>query len=52
MLVLLVVGVMNVAWMVGLSALILIEKAVPGGLWIGRGAGAWLCALGLARLFT
>jgi predicted metal-binding membrane protein len=52
MLVLLVVGVMNLAWMVGVSALVLIEKAVPGGLWIGRGAGAWLCAVGFVRLLT
>jgi predicted metal-binding membrane protein len=52
MLVLLVVGVMNVAWMVGLAALILVEKAVPGGVWIGRAAGAWLCAVGVVRLVT
>jgi predicted metal-binding membrane protein len=51
MLVLLVVGMMDVAWMVGLTALILIEKAVPRGVTIGRVAGVWLCAVGLARSF-
>ena len=50
MVVLLVVGMMNVAWMVGLTGLILLEKAVPGGIVVGRAAGIWLCAVGLVRL--
>ncbi len=50
MVVLLVVGVMNLAWMIGLSAVIYLEKTVPGGLALGRVAGVALCAVGIARL--
>jgi predicted metal-binding membrane protein len=50
MLVLFVVGVMNVAWMVALSGLILVEKVVPGGLLVGRIAGVGICAAGVMRL--
>ncbi len=50
MVVLLVVGVMNVAWMVALSALICLEKIVPRGALVGRVAGLGLCAAGVARL--
>jgi predicted metal-binding membrane protein len=50
MLVLLVVGMMNLAWMVALSGLILLEKVVPGGMLVGRIAGVGLCAAGVARL--
>jgi predicted metal-binding membrane protein len=50
MIVLLVVGVMNLAWMVGLSALIFLEKVVPAGMAVGRAAGIALCAAGVARL--
>ena len=50
MIVLLVVGVMNLAWMVGLSALIFLEKALPGGIVVGRLAGIALCVAGIARL--
>jgi predicted metal-binding membrane protein len=39
MLVLLVVGVMNLAWIAGLMILVLIEKLAPGGRWIARAAG-------------
>jgi predicted metal-binding membrane protein len=52
MVVLLVVGVMNVAWMVALSALIWLEKALPAGGLVGRVAGIGLCAVGIARLVT
>jgi predicted metal-binding membrane protein len=48
--VLLVVGVMDLAWMIGLSLLILLEKLLPFGPWIGRAAGLALCALGAARI--
>src|SRR5262249_19846560 len=47
MVVLLVVGIMNLAWMVALSALIYLEKVVPAGRLIGRVAGVALCAAGL-----
>src|SRR5207249_1842983 len=50
MMVLLVVGVMDVAWMIALSALIYLEKVVPRGALVGRVAGIALCAAGLARL--
>jgi predicted metal-binding membrane protein len=50
MVVLLVVGVMNLTWMVGLSALIYLEKVLPGGHLIGRLAGLALCAAGVMRM--
>ena len=50
MAVLLVVGVMNMTWMVALSALIFLEKVLPAGLVLGRLAGCLLCAAGVARL--
>ena len=50
MVVLLVVGVMNVAWMVALSALIFLEKVLPAGGLVGRAAGIALCAGGIARM--
>jgi len=52
MIVLLVVGMMNVAWMVALSALIYLEKVLPGGIVLGRLAGIALCAIGIGRLAT
>jgi predicted metal-binding membrane protein len=50
MVVLLVVGVMNVGWMVALSALIYLEKVLPAGGLVGRLAGLGLCAAGAARM--
>jgi len=50
MVVLLVVGVMNVTWMVALSALIYLEKGLPAGGLVGRIAGVALCAAGAARM--
>jgi len=50
MVVLLVVGVMNVAWMVALSALIFLEKVLPAGGLIGRVAGIALCVAGITRM--
>ena len=50
MVVLLVVGVMNVGWMVALSALIYLEKVLPAGGHVGRLAGLVLCAAGAARM--
>jgi predicted metal-binding membrane protein len=52
MVVLLVVGMMNLAWMVGLSALISLEKVLPAGRLIGRLAGFALVAVGVARVIA
>jgi predicted metal-binding membrane protein len=38
-------GVMNLLWMAGITVLLLLEKAAPGGQWMGRICGA-LLALG------
>jgi predicted metal-binding membrane protein len=38
--------------MVGLSALIFLEKVLPGGRPIGRIAGIALCAAGIARMIA
>jgi predicted metal-binding membrane protein len=40
------VGVMNLAWIVGLSVFVLLEKTLPRGIWIARGSGVLLVALG------
>ncbi len=50
MIVLLVVGVMNLAWMVALTAVIHMEKILPGGQLIGRVVGLAFCGFGVARL--
>ena len=50
MVVLLVVGVMDITWMIALSALIYLEKVVPAGATVGRAAGLALCGVGVARL--
>jgi predicted metal-binding membrane protein len=52
MVVLLVVGVMNLGWMVGLSGVIYLEKVLPGGAVLGRLVGIALCVVGIARLTT
>jgi predicted metal-binding membrane protein len=41
-------GVMNLAWIAALAVLVLIEKLVPLGHWVGRGAGVVLMLWGLA----
>jgi predicted metal-binding membrane protein len=43
-------GVMNVAWIAALAILVLIEKVLPLGQWVGRGVGVALVAWGLATL--
>lgn len=48
MLLLFVGGVMNLLWIGGLAVYVLLEKVLPGGRWVGRGAGAGLVAWGLA----
>ena len=43
-------GVMNLAWIAVLTLVVLIQRLVPGGVWIGRIAGAFLIAWGSAML--
>ena len=52
MLLLFVGGVMNFAWIAGVALFVLIEKLVPAGHWIGRGAGILLIAWGTATLLA
>ena len=44
-------GVMNIWWIAGLAIYVLIEKVVPAGHWIGRGAGALLIVWGLGVIY-
>jgi predicted metal-binding membrane protein len=41
-------GVMNLAWIAGLAAFVLLEKTVPHGHWFGRAAGLVLVGWGVA----
>lgn len=50
MLLLFVGGVMNLLWIGGLAAFVLIEKLAPAGHWIGRAAGIALILWGTATL--
>lgn len=43
-------GVMNLAWIAALSLLVLAEKLLPAGRWIGRATGIVLLAWGAALL--
>jgi predicted metal-binding membrane protein len=45
-----IVGVMNLFWVAGLAALVLIEKVAPGGTALGRLAGIAIAAWGLFLL--
>jgi predicted metal-binding membrane protein len=45
-------GAMNLAWIAGIAAFVLVEKFVPAGHWVSRGAGALLIAWGLATLLS
>lgn len=45
-------GVMNLVWIVALSVLVLAEKHLPGGRWLGLGAGIVLVAWGLVVLLA
>jgi predicted metal-binding membrane protein len=45
-------GIMNLFWIIGLAALILLEKAAPMGLWIGRAVGVGIAAWGVLLLAT
>ncbi len=46
-----VFGVMNLAWMAGLTAFLLLEKATAAGRWMTRTAGALLVGYALLLLF-
>ena len=39
-------GIMNLAWVAGLTLLIVAQKLLPGGQWIGRASGAALLVWG------
>jgi predicted metal-binding membrane protein len=45
-------GVMNLLWMAGLTVFLMVEKAAPGGDWIGRACGAVLALAGAYVLLT
>jgi predicted metal-binding membrane protein len=45
-------GVMNLVWIAALSVLVLVEKVLPAGRWVGRAAGAALTAWGIATLLA
>ena len=40
-------GVMNLFWILGLAVYVLLEKTVPAGHFLSRGAGAFLIAWGV-----
>jgi predicted metal-binding membrane protein len=42
-----VAGVMNLAWVAAIAGLVLVEKVVPGGQWVGRVGGVVLAAAGV-----
>jgi predicted metal-binding membrane protein len=52
MVLLFVGGVMNLTWIAALGILVLIEKALPPGQWIGRGVGIALIGWGVATLLV
>lgn len=41
-------GIMNVAWIVALAVLVIVEKLLPAGRWISRGVGCVLIVWGVA----
>jgi predicted metal-binding membrane protein len=45
-------GVMNLIWIAALTTLVLIEKVLPRGQWIGRSAGVALAGWGIATLLV
>jgi predicted metal-binding membrane protein len=47
MLTALAMGVMNLAWMAVLTAVVVLEQVAPGGLWVGRVCGAGLLGWGV-----
>ena len=45
-------GVMNLYWIIGLAVLVLLEKTLPAGHWLGRITGAFLIAWGGALILA
>jgi hypothetical protein len=45
-------GIMNLFWIIGLAAFVLLEKIVPMGSWIGRIVGVGIAAWGVLLLAT
>ncbi len=45
------VGVMNLLWVAAIAAFVFVEKLLPGGVWIGRIAGAAMLAFGIRLLW-
>jgi predicted metal-binding membrane protein len=45
-------GIMNLFWIIGLAAFVLLEKTVPMGSWIGRIVGVGIAAWGALLLAT
>ncbi len=45
-------GVMNLAWIAAITLLVLGEKVLPGGRWVGRAAGAVLIVWAVATLMV
>lgn len=45
-------GVMNLIWIAALTLLVLIEKVLPLGPWVGRGAGIVMIGWGVATLMV
>jgi predicted metal-binding membrane protein len=43
-------GIMNLAWIAAIALLVLIEKTLPGGGWMGRATGAVLVVWGAVTL--
>ena len=43
-------GVMNLIWIAALASLVLVEKVLPPGQWVGRGTGVALIGWGVATL--
>lgn len=45
-------GVMNLGWIAALAVLVLVEKVLPAGRWVGRAAGGALISWGIATLLV
>lgn len=45
-------GIMNLVWIAALTLLVMAQKVVPGGVWIGRAAGVILLAWAMATLLV
>ena len=43
-------GVMNLVWIAVLTLLVLVQKLLPGGVWVGRAAGVLMIVWGAATL--